>query len=48
MDEGFTSYIENKATNEAMEKVENLFKGTYAAYYKLVESGKEQAQNDTW
>jgi hypothetical protein len=27
-----------------MEKSRNPFKGTYAAYYKLVESGKEQAQ----
>jgi hypothetical protein len=45
MDEGFTSYIENIATNELYgEKVENPFKGSYAAYYKLVESGKEQAQ----
>jgi hypothetical protein len=45
MDEGFTNYIENIATNELLgEKVENPFKGTYAAYYKLVESGKEQAQ----
>jgi hypothetical protein len=27
-----------------MEKSRKPFKGTYAAYYKLVESGKEQAQ----
>jgi hypothetical protein len=45
MDEGFTTYVENSATNELTgNKVENPFKGNYAAYYKLVESGKEQAQ----
>jgi hypothetical protein len=45
MDEGFTTYVENSATNELIgKKVENPFKGNYAAYYKLVESGKEQAQ----
>lgn len=45
MDEGFTTYVENLATNELFgNKVENPFKGNYAAYYKLVESGKEQPQ----
>ena len=43
MDEGFTSYIEDLALNElALEKVENPFEGSYKAYVKLVESGKEQ------
>jgi hypothetical protein len=43
MDEGFTSYIEDLALNElAVEKVENPFEGSYKAYVKLVESGKEQ------
>ena len=45
MDEGFTSYIEDLALNEvASTKVINPFESTYNAYYKLVESGKEQAQ----
>lgn len=45
MDEGFTTYVENLATNELFgNKVQNPFKGNYAAYYKLVESGKEQPQ----
>jgi hypothetical protein len=45
MDEGFTTYIEDLALNElAAKKEENPFKGNYAAYYKLVESGKEQPQ----
>jgi hypothetical protein len=45
MDEGFTTYIEDLATNEIAEKkAENPFKGNYAAYSKLVESGKEQPQ----
>ncbi|EIA10068.1 M1 family metallopeptidase [Flavobacterium frigoris] len=45
MDEGFTTYAEDLAINELSgEKVENPFKGNYNAYYKLVESGKEQAQ----
>ncbi|WP_316636147.1 M1 family metallopeptidase [uncultured Flavobacterium sp.] len=46
MDEGFTTYIEDMALNELKgdKKVENPFKGNYAAYYKLVESGKEQPQ----
>ena len=43
MDEGFTSYIEDRAINEfADKKVENPFESSYKAYYKLVESGKEQ------
>jgi len=45
MDEGFTTYAEDLAINELSgKKVENPFKGNYNAYYKLVESGKEQAQ----
>ena len=45
MDEGFTTYIEDFVLNEmAIKKEENPFKGNYAAYYKLVESGKEQPQ----
>jgi hypothetical protein len=46
MDEGFTTYIEDMAINELKgdKKAENPFKGNYTAYYKLVESGKEQPQ----
>ncbi|MNQ21728.1 hypothetical protein D3C85_348560 [compost metagenome] len=45
MDEGFTTYIEDSALNEiAAKKEENPFKGNYAAYYQLVQSGKEQPQ----
>jgi len=45
MDEGFTTYVEDLAVNEmADKKVKNPFKGNYAAYYDLVESGKEQPQ----
>ena len=45
MDEGFTTYVEDFVLNEmAAKKEENPFKGNYAAYYKLVESGKEQPQ----
>ncbi|MDR7208474.1 M1 family metallopeptidase [Flavobacterium piscis] len=46
MDEGFTTYIEDIALNELAgdKKVANPFKGNYAAYYQLVQSGKEQAQ----
>ena len=45
MDEGFTTYVEDFVLNEmAVKKEENPFKGNYAAYYKLVESGKEQPQ----
>jgi hypothetical protein len=45
MDEGFTTYIEDSALNEiAAKKEENPFKGNYAAYYQLVNSGKEQPQ----
>jgi hypothetical protein len=45
MDEGFTSYIEDLALNEIAEKKkENPFESSYKAYYKLVESGKEQPQ----
>jgi hypothetical protein len=45
MDEGFTTYIEDSGLNEIATKKEvNPFKGNYTAYYKLVESGKEQPQ----
>jgi hypothetical protein len=46
MDEGFTTYIEDSALNELKgdKKEENPFKGNYAAYYQLVNSGKEQPQ----
>jgi hypothetical protein len=45
MDEGFTSYIEDLAMNEiVVNKKENPFESGYKAYYKLVESGKEQSQ----
>lgn len=45
MDEGFTTYVEDWALNElGTKKVENPFQGNYNAYYKLVESGKEQPQ----
>lgn len=46
MDEGFTTYIEDSALNELKgdKKEVNPFKGNYAAYYSLVNSGKEQPQ----
>ena len=46
MDEGFTTYIEDSALNELKgdKKEANPFKGNYAAYYNLVQSGKEQPQ----
>lgn len=45
MDEGFASYIEDLALNEFAEtKKENPFDSSYNAYYKLVDSGKEQPQ----
>ena len=46
MDEGFTTYIEDIALNELKgdKKEVNPFKGNYAAYYQLVNSGKEQTQ----
>lgn len=46
MDEGFTTYIEDGALNELKgdKKEVNPFKGNYAAYYQLVNSGKEQPQ----
>ncbi len=45
MDEGFTTYIEDLTLNEfAVKKLENPFEYSYKAYYKLVESGKEQPQ----
>ena len=44
MDEGFTSYIEDLVLNEmTVNKKENPFESSYKAYYKLVESGKEQS-----
>ncbi|MFT6749022.1 MAG: hypothetical protein ACJAQ1_000951 [Flavobacterium sp.] len=43
MDEGFTSFIETKVSNEmATKKVANPFEGSYKTYSRLVESGKEQ------
>ena len=46
MDEGFTTYIEDSALNELKgdKKEVNPFKVNYAAYYSLVNSGKEQPQ----
>ena len=46
MDEGFTTYIEDSALNELKgdKKEVNPFKANYAAYYSLVNSGKEQPQ----
>lgn len=46
MDEGFTTYIEDSALNELKgdKKEINPFKANYAAYYSLVNSGKEQPQ----
>ncbi|TRX23812.1 M1 family metallopeptidase [Flavobacterium franklandianum] len=45
MDEGFTSYIEDLALNDLrVNKKENPFEDSYKAYYKLIESGKEQSQ----
>ncbi len=45
MDEGFTTYVEDLATNElAAKKAQNPFEGNYNAYYYLVNSGKEQSQ----
>lgn len=45
MDEGFTSFISTLCMNEIMDqKKENPFQNTYAGYYKLVASGKEQPQ----
>lgn len=45
MDEGFTTYVQDWAMNElSANKEENPFKGNYNAYYKLIESGKEQPQ----
>ncbi|PRZ26324.1 M1 family metallopeptidase [Flavobacterium granuli] len=46
MDEGFTTYVQDWAVNElSAKKEENPFKGNYNAYYKLIESGKEQSQS---
>ena len=45
MDEGFTSFIEDLASNEiADKKVANVFEGAYKSYYALVNSGKELPQ----
>ena len=46
MDEGFSTYIEYMALHEiSTKKKENPFESVYKAYYKLVESGKEQPQS---
>lgn len=43
MDEGFTSYISGRYMNEKMgNNIENPHKGSYGAYFRLVQSGKEQ------
>lgn len=45
MDEGFTSYISDLATNEVLEQnKENPFSGAYRSYFYLVSSGKEEPQ----
>jgi len=45
MDEGFTSYISDRAMNEVMkENNENPFAGSYRNYYYLAKSGVEQPQ----
>ncbi|MEW5676481.1 M1 family metallopeptidase [Flavobacterium enshiense] len=45
MDEGFTTWLENYGLNEIAEKkVENPHADSYAGYYSLVKSGKEQPQ----
>ncbi len=45
MDEGFTSYISDLATNEVLEQQKtNPFSGAYRSYYYLVSSGKEEPQ----
>lgn len=46
MDEGFTSYISDKAMNVIMnQNKENPYSGAYRGYYYLVNSGKEQPQS---
>lgn len=43
MDEGFTTYTENEATNYALNKNDkNLQGGSYASYFSLVKSGTEE------
>jgi hypothetical protein len=45
MDEGFTSYISDLATNEVLEQQKaNPFSGAYRGYFYLVNSGKEEPQ----
>ena len=45
MDEGFTSFISNKAMNEVMQTyAENPQAGSYAGYMQLAKSGVEQPQ----
>ncbi len=45
MDEGFTTWLENYGMNEIAEKkVVNPHADSYAGYYALVKSGKEQPQ----
>ncbi len=46
MDEGFTSYISDRAMNEIMkENKENPYEGSYRNYYYLAKSGVEQPQS---
>ncbi|MFT4698248.1 MAG: aminopeptidase N, partial [Flavobacteriaceae bacterium] len=46
MDEGFTSFISNKAMNEVMsQNKENPFTGAYRGYNYIATSGKEQPQS---
>lgn len=45
MDEGFTSFISTLCMNQIMQQnKENPFDRSYASYYNLVKSGKEQPQ----
>ena len=44
MDEGFTSYISDKAMNYIEGKTDNPFKSAYSSYFYLVGTGKEQPQ----
>ena len=46
MDEGFTTFIEDLAVNQVMnKKQENPFSGSYAGYFSMVNSGKELPQS---
>ena len=42
MDEGFATFIENKVLNYFTQDTTNPYASTYAAYYQLVKSGKEE------